>query len=660
MTAADTTPGTQPRLVEVEEFFADPGFIVPSLSPDGSRIAYLAPHRGRRNIWVRGVEQSHDDAVPVTADTRRGITTYYWTDDPRWLLYLQDTDGNEDWHLYRVDLDDPSAAAVDLTPLGPGSRVFGVEPLPSVPGNVLVTMNPQVERIDVHRVDVATGEVVLHHHEADPLAATLLDRSGAPAFRVETEEDGTVVISGIDRATGAPRLLRRMGGAEYPLSVQPQQVTPDGDGLLVGSYRDGDDLQLVRIDRETGDETVVAAVEGRSLDIMGIMAPGVLPPAVYTHRGTGEPIAARFVDDRPHIEVLDPEFAAVYAELATLSDGVLGTVSSDMSGRRWIATFTHDREPGVSWFYDHATGERRRLFQPFPDLDPADMAPMRAVRFPARDGLELRGYLTLPVGVEPRNLPTVLLVHGGPWSQDYWIYNPEVQLLANRGYAVLQVNYRGSLGYGRRYLTAAVGEYGRAMQDDLYDGLDWAVAQGYTDPDRVAISGVSYGGYAALRAITVTPDRFAAAVDYVGVSDLVAALRALPPFTRRYNANSWYRYLGDPDVPEQEAELTARSPITMVDRIRTPLLVAQGANDVRVPQAQSDRIVASLRERGVPVEYLLAQDEGHGFENEDNRLRLYRAIERHLATHLGGRSAPTPRHSPPGTSHPASADGAAR
>ena len=295
----------------------------------------------------------------------------------------------------------------------------------------------------------------------------------------------------------------------------------------------------------------------------------------------------------------------------------------------------------MAWFYDHATGEKRRLGRPFPDLDPADLAPMVPVRLPARDGLELPGYLTLPVGVAPENLPMVLLVHGGPWSQDLWGFNPEVQLLANRGYAVLQVNYRGSVGYGRRHLTAAVGEFGRAMQDDLVDAVDWAVAQGYADPARVGIFGVSYGGYEVLRAITVTPGKFAAAVDYVGVSDLVAALRALPPFTRRYNANSWYRYLGDPEIPEQEAELTARSPITMVDRIRTPLLVAQGANDVRVPHAQSDRIVASLRERGVPVEYLLADDEGHGFENEENRLRLYRAIDRHLARHLGGRCGST-------------------
>ncbi|GAA4970978.1 S9 family peptidase [Pseudonocardia tropica] len=630
---------TPPRLIGVEELFAEPAFIVPTISPDGTRIAYLAPHGGRRNIWVRGVDQTHADAVPVTHDTRRGIITYHWTDDPRWLLYQQDTDGNEDWHLFRVDLDDPAAPPRDLTPMGPGSRVFLVEPLPTRSGTVLVWMNPRVASIDVHRIDVASGESVLHHEELDPLTTTLLDRRGEPAFQVLTEDDGTVLVSGVDHATGAARPLRRMGGPEYPLTVQPQLVTPDGGGLLVGSFSGGDDLRLVRIDRETGAETVVADVPGHSLDTMGVLLPGVLPPTVYTHRGTGRPLAVRFVDDRTHIEVLDPEFAPVYAELATLSDGVLGTLSSDVTGRRWVATFLHDREPGVAWFYDHATGEKRRLFQSYPDLDPAELAPMRAVRFPARDGLELPAYLTLPVGIPPRNLPMVLLVHGGPWSQDYWGYNPEVQLLANRGYAVLQVNYRGSVGYGRRHLVAAVGEFGRAMQTDLVDGIGWAVAQGYADPARVGIFGVSFGGYAALVGITATPDLFAAAVDYVGVSDLVAALRALPPFTRRYNANSWYRYAGDPDDPAQAAELTARSPITMADRITTPLLVAQGANDVRVPRAQSDRIVASLRGRGIPVEYLLAEDEGHGFENEANRLRLYRAVERHLAAHLGGRTS---------------------
>ncbi len=633
------TPAPPP--IALDRFFSDPRFANPSLSPDGLRIAYLAPHEGRRQVWVRGIDQDHADAVPVTHDTRRGITVHHWTDDPRFLLYLQDTDGNEDWHLYRVDLDrvgGPDAApAVDLTPMDPGSRVVGVEVFPPVPGSVLVVMNRRPLHFDVFRIDVATGETTLHLAQDDPTGGVLFGRDGTPAFHTALGPDGTVEFSAIDPG-GQRRPLHRMGGAEHPMGVHPQLVTADGTGLLIGSYSGGDDLRLVRIDHATGEETVVAAVTGHDLDISGAMLPGVLPPVVYTARSTGEVLAARFVADRPHVEVVDPEFADVYAAIAKLSDGVLGTLSSDEAGRRWVATFTHDRDPGVAWLYDHATGDARMLWRAYPHLDPAALAPMTPVGFPARDGLPLHGYLTLPVGVEPRALPLVLMVHGGPWMHDGWGYSPDVQFLANRGYAVLQVNFRGSLGHGRRHLTAAIGEIGRAMHDDLIDAVDWAIARGYADPARVGIYGGSYGGYAALVGVTVTPERFAAAVDYVGVSDLANFLRTLPPFTRPYNVNSWYAYVGDPEIPEQEADMRARSPITMVDRIRTPLLVAQGANDVRVVRAESDNIVASLRERGVPVTYLVADDEGHGFANPENRMRLNRAIERHFAEHLGGRS----------------------
>ena len=648
MTTAPTG-STTTDLIELEELFADPTFAAPSLSPDGTRLAYSAPAGGRLNIWVRGVEQTHDEAVQVTADTRRGIYIHHWTDDPRWLLYLQDTDGNEDWHLFRVDLDDPGSAAVDLTPMDPGSRVLGVEPVTSVPGTVLVWMNRRPLFTDVFRIDVATGETTVHLAQDDPRVSVLLDRDDRPAFQTVLTPQGTVEVSALDTGAagtgtvdaGTPRLLRTVGGAEHPMGIHPQMVTSDGQGLLIGSFGDGDHLRLVRIDRTTGDETVVAEVEGLDVDISGTAVPGVLPPMVYTARRTGEVLAARFVSDRPHVEVVDPEFAGVYAELEKLSDGVLGPLSSDDAGRRWIATFVHDREPGVTWLYDHATGRARLLHRPERSFGPDDLAPMTPVSFPARDGLELHSQLTLPVGVEPRGLPLVLVVHGGPWMHDSWGYSPEAQFLANRGYAVLQVNFRGSTGHGRHHVTAAIGEFARAMHDDLIDAVDWAVAQGYADPDRVGIYGGSYGGYAALVGVTVTPDRFAAAVDYVGVSDLANFLRTLPEFLRPQFVNNWYRYVGDPEIAEQEADMAARSPITMVDRIRTPLLVAQGANDVRVVQAESDNIVASLRDRGVPVEYLLAPDEGHGFANPQNRLRLYRAIESHFATHLGGRAGTT-------------------
>ncbi|WP_327151189.1 S9 family peptidase [Nocardia sp. NBC_01329] len=626
---------TLPALFDVEQFFADPVFAGASISPDGTRIAYLAPRHGRTNVWVRGITEEHEEAVCVTHDDRRGIKTYYWTDDPRWLLYLQDTDGNEDWHLYRVDLDAPGEPAVDLTPMPPGSRVFAAEPAKSYPGSVFAWMNRRPLFVDLFRIDVATGETTPHLERPEPTDTYLIDRDGAAAFYISQADDGTHEFYAVDPETGDKRLLHRLGGPEHPMGVLPTLVTPDGTGLLIGSYQDSDDLRLVRIDRETGAETVVAAVAGHSLCTMG-MTPG-LPPSLFLSERTGEVIAARFVGDRPRIEVLEPYFAEVHAALSALSDGVLHTVSSDETEQRWVVSFIHDRDPGATWFYDHSTGASRLLFRPYPQLVPDALAPMTPVEFPARDGLPLHAFLTLPVGVAPEKLPLVLLVHGGPWLHDTWGYGPAVQFLANRGYAVLQVNFRGSSGYGKRHITAAVGEFAGKMHDDLIDAAEWAVAQGYADPDRIGIAGGSYGGYAALVGVTVTPDYFAAAVDYVGISDLANFMRTLPPFVRAAMANNWYRYVGDPGDPVQEADILARSPITMVDRIRTPLLVAQGANDVRVVQQESENIVAPLRARGIPVEYLVADDEGHGFENPENQVRLFRAIERHFAEHLGGR-----------------------
>ncbi|MDN5749618.1 MAG: prolyl oligopeptidase family serine peptidase, partial [Pseudonocardia sp.] len=499
-------------------------------------------------------------------------------------------------------------------------------------------MNPRPLFVDVFRIDVATGQTTPLVERTDPTATFFVDRTGHATWHLARAADGTHEISAADPATGATRLLHRAGGPEHPMGVFLAPL-PDGSGALLGDYHDnGDDLQLLRLDRETGERTVVAALDGHSLDTLSA-ASDTLPPTVFTSRRTGEVIAARFTGDRPVVVPLDPGFADVAAALEKLSDGVLGWVQSDLAGQRWIATFLHDRDPGSTWLYDHATGEARLLFRAKPDLDPADLAPMIPVGFSARDGLPLRGFLTLPVGVAPVGLPLVLLVHGGPWMHDTWGHNRAVQFLANRGHAVLQVNFRGSTGHGRRHLTAAIGEFARAMHDDLIDAVDWAIARGYADPYRIAIAGGSYGGYAALVGVTVTPERFAAAVDYVGISDLANFLATLPPFVRANMTNNWIAYVGDPDDPAQLADMRARSPITMIDRVRTPLLVAQGANDVRVVQAESDNIVTPLRARGVPVTYLVADDEGHGFDNPENQILLFRAIEQHLADHLGGRRA---------------------
>ena len=633
----ERSPMALPPLLDIETLFADPVFAGATISPDGTRIAYLAPAHGRLQVWVRGIDEEHADALCVTHDARRGVHRYQWTDDPRWLLYQQDTDGNEDWHLYRVDLDAPDEPAVDITPLAPGSRVTGAASVKWKPGSVLVTMNQRPAFFDTFLIELATGETTLYRECEDPASGFFFGPNGE-AFSMSLAEDGTWEFYAIDDATGEKRLVRGQGGAEHPVGPYPVAVTPDGTGLLIAGYGDTDDLHLVRVDVETGKETVVAAMPGHSLCTMGGVAPG-LPPALLTKRGTDEVLAVRFVGDRPSHQILDPEFAEVYAALSKLSDGVLASATSDESGKLWVASFTHDREPGLTYLYDHSTGESRLLFRPYPDLDPAVMAPMTPISLTARDGLPLHGFLTLPVGVEPTGLPLVLKVHGGPWCHDSWCYDPHVQFFANRGYAVLQLNFRGSSGYGKHHITAAIHELAGKMHDDLIDAADWAVKQGYADPSRIGIYGGSYGGYATLVAVTFTPDYFAAAVDYVGISDLANFMRTLPPFTRPYQINNWYLYVGDPEDPAQLPDIMARSPITKVDDIRTPLLVVQGANDPRVVQAESDNIVAALRERGVPVEYMVKDDEGHGFVNPENVIDMFRAIERHFGQYLGGRTA---------------------
>ncbi|HVV75639.1 MAG TPA: S9 family peptidase [Mycobacteriales bacterium] len=628
-----------PDLIDIEDLYADPAFSAASISADGSRLAYLAPAYGRTQVWVRGIDEEHDDAVCVTHDERRGIKSYFWTDDPRWLLYLQDTDGDEDWHLFRVDLDNPQAPAVDLTPMDVGSRVGGVEPSPSVPGTVLVSMNKRPMHFDTFRVEVATGETTCVV-EQPALRTTRFGLDGRSDFETTLADDGSHEFYALDE-DGGRRLLVSLGGPEHPLGCYPMQPTPDGRGLLVGRFPEGEDnLVVARIDRETGEETVFAALPGHDVCQMG--AHGARwAPILFTSRATGEVIGVRFVGDRPIVLPTDPVFADVYSELSKLSDGVLGWLSSDKEGRRWVATFIHDREPQLTYLYDHETRQSRLLFRPYPRLDPDVMAPMLPVSMPARDGLPLHAFLTLPVGIEPSGLPLVLKVHGGPWSHDTWTFDRDVQFLANRGYAVLQVNFRSSTGYGKKHLTAGIGEWAGKMHDDLIDAADWAVKQGYADPTRIGIFGGSYGGYAALVAVTVTPDYFAAAVDYVGISSLMKFMATLPEFTKPYHQNSFFLYVGDPSNPDDVPELEARSPITMVDKIVTPLLVVQGAMDVRVVRAEADNIVAAMQARGIPVEYLVAEDEGHGFANPENLFTMYRLMEKHFGEHLGGRTAAT-------------------
>jgi dipeptidyl aminopeptidase/acylaminoacyl peptidase len=619
--------------IPVDDLFKPPTRAHATISPDGTRIAYLAPWRNRLNVWVHGVD-SDADARCVTADDARSVINYQWTDDPRWLLYTQDAGGDENWHVYRVDLDDSSAPAFDLTPF-PGARAY-YELLADRPGKAMVGINNRTpELVDAYELDIATGELTLLAENPGKVAGWLPSRTGE-LFAFSLTADGDVELSSWDADDRVLRTIKVYDGADYTVSMWPMAVTPDGKGLWLGSNRHPDRTTLVRLDVATGEETDVDDHPTLSIDPRAGVFPTMPSPLIQSQR-TGDLLGVRYLGERQVIQTLNPVFATILANLETLSDGDLTGLSSDEAGQRWVVAFDDDIEPGVTYYYDHASGESRELFRPLPHLRPESLAPMRPVTIRSRDGLDLHSYLTLPLGVEPEGLPLVLAVHGGPWSRDAWGFQSGTQLLANRGYAVLQVNFRGSTGYGQGFVKAAIGEFAGKMHDDLIDGVNWAVDQGYADPGRVAILGGSYGGYAALVGVTFTPDVFAAAVDYVGISSLANLMRTLPVVARPHLANNWHLFVGDPSDPEQEADMLARSPITRVDQIRAPLLVVQGANDSRVVQAESDNLVEALRARGVDVEYRVKGDEGHGFVNPENVIDLWRAVDRFLGEHLGDR-----------------------
>jgi dipeptidyl aminopeptidase/acylaminoacyl peptidase len=612
--------------VAVEDLFAPPEYARPAISPDGTRLAFLAPWRDRLNVWVLRLDETGEvdlgRARRVTADDHRTVLDHRWAADSRHLLYLQDTDGDENHHLFRVDLDDPAAEVVDLTPY-PGARVWQIHPVPGLRDSVIVDLNHrEAARIDLCEIDIATGELtVLAEGGGD--AAGWLATSSREVYDLVITDAGWELRQRLP--DGGVRIVTTLSGDDHPLGPSPWIPTPDGRGIWTGAFDDDGRLRPVRLDLATGETTEVHSHPTHDLDTQAHVLP-LSPPSLITDRRTGELIGVRYSRERQLIRPLTGPFAEVLGALEALSDGDLGFVSSDESGRWWVASFIHDRDPS-SWLYDHATGRARLLFRPLGRLDPESLAPMTPVSITARDGLEIPSYLTSPLGHDPERdgpPPMILMPHGGPWSRDVWGLNLFVQYFATRGYAVLQPNFRGSTGFGRAHMQAAIGEFAGAMHDDLVDAVEWAVTHGHADPGRVAIYGGSYGGYAALVGITVTPHLFAAAVDYVGVSDLANFMATVPEAVRPGLRHNFLRYVGDPDVPEQRADMLARSPITQLDRVTTPVMIFQGANDVRVVQAESDNVVERLRGRGVEVAYRVFSDEGHGFLNPDNLMTMLR------------------------------------
>ncbi|MEX2659578.1 MAG: S9 family peptidase [Acidimicrobiales bacterium] len=618
---------TLPPLIPVEHLFENPERAGAQISPDGTTLAYLAPEENRLNVWVQPLDGAAEDAVCVTHDHTRGIMSWRWSRDSQRILYLQDQGGNEDFHLHVAELDRATQAARDLTPFE-GVRVSLVDVPPADPTHILIAMNRRdPSAFDVHRVDLVSGELELVAENPGDIGDWVVDVEGrVRAAAAQTPAGDTEIL--VRDAEDEP--FRSLTVYDNEDGGDVYGFTPDGTALWVASAKGTDTKRLVRLDTTSAEEDVVD--EHPDVD---------LTTAVIRRR-TGELLAAVYVVERLEWHYHDAAFEEACEAARRLHHGDLQGVSMSEDERRWVVTFNDDREPGVTFSFDAGTGEGDFLFKPRPKLDPEALAPMRPVTITARDGHTLHSLLTLPLGDERTGLPTVLLVHGGPWAQDVWGYQPEVQLLANRGYAVLQVNYRGSTGYGKAFTHAAEREFGRKMHDDLVDAVEWAVKEGVADPERIGIYGGSYGGYAALCGVTFTPDLFAAAIAYVGPSSLITLIRSFPPYWRPFLQGTWFRYVGDPGTEEEPveevvADLLARSPLTHVDRIATPLMVVQGANDPRVTKVESDQIVAALRERGVDVEYIVKDDEGHGFANPENRLDLYRAMERFFARHLGGR-----------------------
>ena len=610
-------------MIPIEHFYDDPERAAARVSPDGRRLAWIAPADGPLNVWVAPIEGG--EPVQVTNDRDRGVRSYSWSRDGARILYLQDTGGDENYHLFAAELDRPDASDRDLTPFD-GVKIGVVDVPREDPGHVLISTNRRDRGVfDVERLDLETGAIELVAENPGNVMGWLTDREGRlrAAYAQTPIGDHQVLVR--DAEDQPFRVLADYANED---SGAPYAFSADGSQLYVGSARDSDLVRLVTLDVATGEERVIDAD-----------AEADLGAPIISDR-TGQLVGAAYRRDRIVMHALDEAFARDWDRVRQIHPGDPMIGSTDDDETLWTVGFDDDRDPGATYLFDRRTGASRLLFRSRPWLDPTILAERKPVRITSRDGLTLPSYLTLPVGVDPVGLPTVLYVHGGPWARDSWGWEPTAQFLANRGYAVLQVNYRGSTGFGKSFTHAAEREFAGKMHDDLIDGVDWIVGQGIADPERVAIYGGSYGGYAALVGATFTPGVFAAAISVVGPSNLVTLVRSFPPYWRPLLAGTWFKFVGDPDDPDDLKDLEARSPINKVDQITAPLMVMQGANDPRVKQHESDQIVEALRARGVPVEYIVKADEGHGFVKPENRMDVYRALERFLATHLGGRSNP--------------------
>jgi dienelactone hydrolase len=605
--------GEPPPLIPRDALFGNPTMDAARVSPNGTAIAYLAPYEGKQSAWVRTMGEC-DDRV-VAHDPVRPLHWVKWQGDGRHLLYLQDQAGNENYHLFQADT--LVSSVRDLTP-GENQRAMPLRIDPRFPEVVLLTLNArQPHLFDVHRVNLVNGASVLDTENPGDVMLWLADNTLAVRAAVAQSTDGSYLIRVRANATSSWTVLDAFAVADGP----PRLVafSPDNRALHVITSKAANANRLVRYDLDTALCTVV--FEDPEYDV----------ESVYVDPASRDVVAVAVLRERLLWTALSPAFADDLTALSAIDEGDFTIDNASADGNTLIVHFQSDTEPDRFFAYDRARRNGSLLFCTRPELLEFQLAPMRAISISARDGLQLHGYLTLPPGAPPHPVPTVLYVHGGPWYRDRWGFDPIVQWMANRGYAVLQVNFRGSTGYGKAFLNAGNREWAGAMRTDLLDARDWAIEQGFADPARFAIFGGSYGGYAVLTALAWTPEAFTCGVDIVGPSDLRTFLAAIPPYWASLRA-----LLGE-RIGEDDEFLKSQSPLFKASSIRAPLLIAQGANDPRVKQQESDQIVAALRSCDVPVQYVVFENEGHGLADPRNLRRFTALAEVFLARTLGGR-----------------------
>ncbi len=619
-----------PPIIPREVLFGNPERANPQISPDGKRLAWLAPDANKvLQVWVKTIGQDDDHAV--TAEKKRPVRSYNWAPDNKTLLYVQDNAGDENFHVFGVDLE--AGTVRDYTAFqGVRADIASVER--HVPDQIIVQMNARNKQLmDGYRLTLSTGALVLDAKNPGSVLGFATDKNlNIVAAQASTPDGGTEILLR-DTPQGEWRSLVKVGPEEV---LDLVDVTDDGKGVIMESSIGADTARVIQRDIATGAEKVIASSDQVDAGI------------VQLNPNTRAIEAVSFEPGRRTWKVIDLSVKRDFEGIGKLNDGDFAIVNRDYADKNWLVAFTSDHGPTRWYVWNRDSKSGQLLFSAQPKLDNLQLAQMKPVTIKTRDGLNMFGYLTLPAGLQPKNLPLVLFVHGGPWGRDTWGYRAYPQWLANRGYAVLQPNFRGSTGYGKTFLNAGNKQWGLKMHDDLIDAANWAVKQGYADPKRIAIMGGSYGGYATLAGMTFTPDYFACGVDIVGPSNLKTLLGSIPPYWKPI-LNTFHVRMGNPDDAKDADLIRNESPLFKANQIKRPLLIGQGANDPRVNKAESEQIVDAIQKSGGTVTYVVYSDEGHGFARPENSIDFNSRAENFLSGCLGGRAEPVSGDRYPGS-----------